>query len=81
MRKQNIHPDYRESAQAALRLRILKLINENGLTAAEYQVEFIAHNPKAVLPTVLNHRETVRIYQLTIIEYKNKLEKQINTNP
>jgi len=66
----------RESAQADLKKRMNGIINGKGLRTAELQVNFLLLNKKTPLPTMLNHKETLRIYQLTIQDYKNKLEKK-----
>lgn len=78
MRKQNIFIEEKEKAQLILKLKILKLIATTGLAATEYQIDHLVANCKMRLPTILNHRETVRIYQLTVADYKRELEKQIN---
>lgn len=66
----------KEAAQAELKKRMNGILNGKGLRTAELQVSFLLLNKKTPLPTYLNHKETLRIYQLTIQDYKNKLEKK-----
>ncbi len=75
MRKYIIHIDYREKAQEILKRKILNSIKKIGLHATEYQIEYLVSNIKTKLPTALNHRETIRIYQLTLDAYKKDLLK------
>lgn len=64
-----------ERAQEVCKNKILNTISRCGLLAAEYQLKFLIDHPRTMLPSTLNHKETVRIYQLTITEYKNKLNE------
>lgn len=73
-RKQKIEPTHRELCQKQLKKIMMQLIRKSGLLSAEYQVQWLADHPAADLPTDLNHRETVREYQLLIQEYKNQLQ-------
>jgi hypothetical protein len=66
----------KESAQVQLKKLINGIINGKGLRTAELQTEFLLTNKRTPLPTTLNHKETLRIYQLTIQDYKNKLIKK-----
>lgn len=66
----------KEAAQAQLKRLISGIIHNKGLRTAELQTEFLLTNKKTPLPTILNHKETVRIYQLTIQDFKNKLTKK-----
>lgn len=77
-RKQKIDPSHREVCQKQLKKIMQRLIKHSGLLAAEYQVQWLADHPAADLPTTLNHRETVREYQLLIKEYKENLQTIIN---
>jgi hypothetical protein len=75
---QRIAAEYREKMQIVLQKKILKCIADGGLAAAEYQIQYLVNHPKTVLPTVLNYKETLRMYQLTVSDYKKKLEKKQN---
>lgn len=80
MATQRIAVEYKEKMQIVLKNKILKCIADSGLIAAEYQIEYLVNHPKAALPTVLNYKETLRMYQLTISDYKKMLEKKQLTN-
>ncbi len=66
----------KEAAQAQIKKLMNGIINGKGLRTAELQVEFLLLNKKTPLPTSLNHKETLRICQLTIQDFKNKLIKK-----
>ncbi len=72
MRKQNLAIEYKEACQAKLKKIILQVVKKEGLYAAKYQIEWLEDHPGTMLPTSLNHRETLRIYQLTLEDLNRK---------
>ena len=54
---------------------IAKLIRSAGIAAVEYQIQYLRSHPELELPTKLNHRETVRQYELGIEDFKKQYSK------
>jgi len=73
-RKQNIALGEKEKCQLTIKGIINRAIRQHGLRAIELQFNYLKENNKQQLPTPLNYRETVRLYELFINDYKNKLK-------
>lgn len=76
MRKQDIDLIEKNECQLQLSKIIAKLIKSSGIVAAEYQIQYLKDNAEMVLPTNLNHRETVRQYELAVEDFKRDYQKK-----
>lgn len=76
MRKQHMDLSEKNEYQLQLKKLITKLIKYSGITTVEYQLDYLRKHPDMKLPTKLNYRETIRMYELSVEDFKKEYSKQ-----
>lgn len=76
MRKQKMDLSEKATCQDKLKKIITKLIKNSGITTVEYQLDYLRKHPDMKLPTRLNYKETIRMYELSVEDYKKDYSKK-----